>query len=154
MVRVKINHPNIATEAGYGCMSIKRSRTGMFTERSKMRHILISLLLGLLPSLLSAGSVEIIDANATASGHGRYHIQVTLRHTDSGWEHYANAWRVLAPDGSILGERRLLHPHVDEQPFTRGLTITIPDEVTEVEIEAQDSRHGTGKQRFRIRLHQ
>jgi len=118
-----------------------------------MRYTIIALLLGLQPGLLSAGGVEIISAIANAAGNGRYHIQVTLRHTDSGWEHYANAWRVLAPDGSILGERRLLHPHVDEQPFTRGLTITIPDEVTEVEIEAQDSRHGIGRQRFRIRLH-
>lgn len=117
-----------------------------------MRHILIFLLSLLLPGLVSAGNVEIIAAVANAIGNGRYHVQVTLRHSDSGWEHYANAWRVVAPDGTILGERKLLHPHVNEQPFTRGLTLTIPKEVTEVEIEAEDSRHGLSARRFRIRL--
>lgn len=117
-----------------------------------MRHIFIPALLGLLPGWLAAGGVEILAATADNIGNGRYHIQVTLRHGDSGWEHYANAWRVVAPDGTILGERKLLHPHVDEQPFTRGLTLTIPDGVSQVEIEAQDSRHGIGPRRFTVRL--
>jgi hypothetical protein len=112
------------------------------------------MLLSLLPGLVLAGSVEIVTASAQAAGAGRYHIQVTLRHSDSGWDHYANAWRVLATDGRVLGERILLHPHVDEQPFTRGLTIAIPAGVTRVEIEAQDSRHGTARRRFLLPLPQ
>ena len=43
---------------------------------------------------------------------------VTVQHADTGWDHYADAWEVLAPDGTVLGTRTLLHPHTDEQPFT------------------------------------
>ncbi|WP_428608584.1 hypothetical protein [Sedimenticola sp.] len=112
----------------------------------------VPILFLLLPGLLFAGNVEIVSAKAEAQSSGHYTVQVTLRHDDSGWEHYANAWRVLAPDGRVLGERKLLHPHVHEQPFTRGLTITIPNGIRYVDIEAQDSQHGTSQQRFRIWL--
>ena len=46
---------------------------------------------------------------------------------DSGWDHYANRWEVLEPEGQVIATRTLLHPHVDEQPFTRSLSgIHIP----------------------------
>lgn len=118
-----------------------------------MRSI-FSVLLCLMAGLASADSVEIIGASAQAAGAGRYHIRVTLRHADSGWDHYANAWRVLAPNGRVLGERVLFHPHVDEQPFTRGLTVDVPAGIIEVEIEAQDSRHGISDQRHALTLPQ
>ena len=53
--------------------------------------------------------------------------------------------QVVAPDGRVLGERRLLHPHVQEQPFTRSLGgVEIPAGVEEVTIRARDSVHGWG----------
>ena len=117
------------------------------------REVIFSLLLGLVPSLTSAGNTEIVSAQAEQSSKGHYHIRVTLRHDDTGWDHYANAWRVLAPDGTILGERILFHPHVNEQPFTRSLSgVTIPDDINYIEIEAQDSKHGISQGRFRISL--
>lgn len=52
---------------------------------------------------------------------------------------------MLAPDGTVLGTRTLLHPHLNEQPFTRSLTdVRIPDGVTEVTVRARDSIHGHG----------
>lgn len=48
-------------------------------------------------------------------------FSVTLRHADAGWDHYADGWEVRAPDGTVLGYRELLHPHDNEQPFTRSL---------------------------------
>ncbi len=119
-----------------------------------MHRTFIAAILWLLAGLSSAGSVEIISARAEPDSHDRYRIQVTLRHADSGWDHYANAWRVWAPDGTLLGERRLLHPHVDEQPFTRSLNgIAIGKNITYIEIEAEDSRHGISRQRLRIPLY-
>jgi hypothetical protein len=50
-------------------------------------------------------------------------VHVTLTHPDTGWDHYADGWEVLDADGTRLGLRELLHPHVDEQPFTRSLTL-------------------------------
>lgn len=51
-------------------------------------------------------------------------VNVTLSHPDEGWDHYADAWEVFGPDGTSLGIRELVHPHVDEQPFTRSLTLS------------------------------
>ena len=45
----------------------------------------------------------------------------------TGWEHYANKWDVVGPDDTILGTRVLLHPHVNEQPFTRSFRRENPE---------------------------
>lgn len=90
----------------------------------------------------AAGPADVVDAEARRDGDG-WTFRVTVRHADAGWEHYANAWRVVAPDGTVLGTRELLHPHVDEQPFTRSLSgVSIPEGVSRVTIEARDSVHG------------
>ena len=69
----------------------------------------------LLCSSVLAGEVSIIDAKAQRSGE-QWRFAVTLKHADSGWDHYADRWRVVDADGRVLGERVLLHPHVHEQP--------------------------------------
>lgn len=99
----------------------------------------------LAPLAAAAGEADVVAAEATAMGDGSYRFDVTVRHTDTGWDHYADAWEVLAPDGTVLGTRTLLHPHENEQPFTRSLTgVAIPDGVTEVSVRAHDSVHGYG----------
>ena len=100
----------------------------------------------------SAGDVEIVDAKARKSGDS-WTFSVTLKHGDTGWDHYADLWQVFAPDGQMLGERVLLHPHVDEQPFTRSLSgVVVPEGVTEVIIKARDSVHGVSPNEFRVNL--
>ncbi len=87
------------------------------------------------------------DASRTCSFH------VALRHADTGWNHYANHWRILSPDGVELGRRVLLHPHVDEQPFTRSLSgVVIPEDVSAVIVEAHDSVHEYGGKRQKARI--
>ena len=52
---------------------------------------------------------------------------------------------MLTPDGRVLGERVLLHPHEHEQPFTRSLGgLAIPPGTHEVLAQAHDSVHGLG----------
>lgn len=51
-------------------------------------------------------------------------VSVTLSHPDTGWDDYANGWRIETQDGTVIGTRELLHPHVNEQPFTRSLTVS------------------------------
>ena len=68
-----------------------------------------------------AGEADVIGANVRHITGDVYNFDVTVRHTDEGWKHYADKWDVTAPDGTILGTRILAHPHVDEQPFTRSL---------------------------------
>lgn len=82
----------------------------------------------LLAAPAAANPPEVVAAAATAGTAGRWTISVTLRHPDTGWDHYASGWEVLAPDGARLAYRELSHPHVDEQPFTRSLEdVAIPD---------------------------
>lgn len=70
-------------------------------------------------------------------------ISVTLSHPDAGWDHYADGWEVLTPDGRSLGVRVLGHPHVEEQPFTRTLSgVKIPEGITELRIRTRCNRDG------------
>jgi hypothetical protein len=107
---------------------------------------LVGALLGLAalwPAL--AGEADVTDVVIRKAADGSYAFDVTLRHADEGWQHYADGYEVLAPDGSSLGVRVLHHPHVEEQPFTRSLSgVAIPDEVAEVRLRARDSVHGYG----------
>jgi len=99
-----------------------------------------------------AGEVRVVDAKAKAS-NGGYNFSVTLRHADTGWKHYADQWQVLAPNGAVLGTRVLVHPHVDEQPFTRGLSgVKVPKGIKQVLIRARDSVHGHGPETYPVDL--
>lgn len=116
-----------------------------------MRLPLIVLLLS--TQTVLADPAEIVDATAKASGSGSWTISVTLRHPDTGWDHYADGWEVLSPDGTRLGFRELLHPHVNEQPFTRSLgRVTIPEGLTHVLIRAKCSVDGWGSETRRLDL--
>ena len=102
---------------------------------------------------LRAGDVEIVEAKATAERGGEFTFEVTLRPGDEGWDHYANAFEVLGPDGEVIGVRTLYHPHVNEQPFTRSLTgVEIPKGLERVSIRAKDSVHEYGDQLFELEL--
>jgi hypothetical protein len=101
------------------------------------------------------GPAEILFAELDQGPDGSWSAAVTLRHEDTGWDHYADAWRVLAADGTVLGERVLRHPHVAEQPFMRRLhEIHLPPGAQFLLIEAQDTVHGRNPIRLRIDLQQ
>ena len=115
------------------------------------KKLIIAVLL-LASSTAWAGEVEIVMTTINKQG-GAWSVDTTLHHADSGWDHYADAWRVVATDGKVFATRTLYHPHVDEQPFTRSLSnVVIPEGVTVVFIEARDTVHGWSKQRVRVDL--
>ncbi|SHG84023.1 hypothetical protein [Cognatishimia maritima] len=105
-----------------------------------MRCLSISLIC--LASFAQADPATIEAVEATHVGQV-WRFSVTLSHPDTGWDHYADGWRVTTLDGEVLGTRELLHPHVNEQPFTRSLgNVSIPDDITAVLIQARDSADG------------
>ena len=100
-----------------------------------------------------AGDVKILAADLHSSGGNRWSLNVTLKHGDTGWDHYADNWRVVAGEGNMLGDRVLFHPHVEEQPFTRGLgDVKVPEGITIVYIEAHDKVHGWTPNRLKVDL--
>jgi hypothetical protein len=124
-----------------------------------LRLVMFVLVLGLLPGgqWAEAGEVKIVGAVAKhehGSSGNSYRFDVTLEHNDEGWDHYADRWEVWTPDGKDqLAVRVLLHPHEQEQPFTRFLDgVEIPGGLTQVLIRAHDSKHGESPQSLRIDL--
>ena len=93
-----------------------------------------------------------VGVEVSKGGDGSYRFDVTVAHGDEGWDHYADAWDVVAPDGSVLGTRVLAHPHENEQPFTRSTTVTIPDGISEVTLRAKDSVHDYGGAEMTVTL--
>lgn len=109
--------------------------------------------LTMLSSTSIAGEADVVGAKASKSSDGTWTFDVTVAHADEGWDHYANRWDVVAPDGTVLGTRTLHHPHETEQPFTRSLRgVSVPDGVVSVTIRANDSVHGTGGKEFSVEL--
>lgn len=104
-----------------------------------------------------ASDVQIIQASFVRNEKGSWNINVTLKHADEGWKHFANAWRVVDKLGNVLANRVLghPHPHVNEQPFTRGLSnISISKKVQMVFIEAHDLKHGWAPKRLKVDMSQ
>ena len=125
------------------------------TKQTRLASLGMALLcLAVMRGQVVAGQVEIVNAHFVLRG-GAWQVHTTLRHGDTGWEHYADAWRVVTEAGDVLGERTLLHPHVDEQPFTRSQGgIRIPEDNHIVYVEAHDKEHGWSPQRVQVDLRQ
>lgn len=108
----------------------------------------------LLANMVRADHATIQHAEFEKQG-ASWTVTVTLQHADTGWDHYADGWRIMSPDGKVLGHRTLYHPHVNEQPFTRNLAdVMIPAEINTVFIEAHDKVHSWNPARLEVNLQQ
>jgi hypothetical protein len=113
-----------------------------------MRRVTVAALLMLaVPALAGpalAGPADVTKVEVVKTGD-HYRFDVTVRHDDTGPEHYADRWEVLLTDGTVIGTRILLQPHVGEQPFTRSLGgVKIPDSERSVRVRARDVISGYG----------
>lgn len=107
--------------------------------------VLLLSALGAMDGPARAGEVDVENVVVKQSAAGVYRFDVTLRHADSGWDHYADRWEIRDGDGVVLATRVLAHPHVNEQPFTRGLDgVRLPESLTSVTVVAHDGKHGYG----------
>lgn len=102
---------------------------------------LVVLVLAALP--VQAGEADVVDVRVTARGGQRFDFAVTVKSRDTGWSYYADAFEVLAPDGTLLGRRVLAHPHDNEQPFSRELHgVAIPPNIDRVTVRARHNPRG------------
>ncbi len=104
-----------------------------------------------------AGEADVVKVEVTQQSNRTYSFQVTVRHNDEGWEHYADAWDVIGDDsgadGTIYATRVLAHPHENEQPFTRGKSgVSIPEGIKSVIVRAHDKVHGFGGKTQKVML--
>jgi len=106
----------------------------------------------LLSASLYAGKADVVAVDYSCNSTMICSFNVTLKHNDTGWKHYANKYDIIV-NGKVLGTRVLFHPHVDEQPFTRSLSnVQIPKGVTSVVVRGHDLVHGYGGKELIIDL--
>lgn len=119
----------------------------------KKIHIFLLILIFMAGSISLAGEADIIKVKIDKTSLNSFRFSVTVLHEDTGWQHYANQWDVIDKKGRILGTRVLLHPHVDEQPFTRSLSgLKIPEGIKTVTIRAHDLVHKYGGRQITVEL--
>ncbi len=96
---------------------------------------------------------DVLAATATMSGEGTWVFSATVSSPYDSPGRYADAWRVLAPDGTELGVRELAHDHASEQPFTRTLSgVVVPSGVDVVTVEGRDQVNGWGGATVEVEL--
>lgn len=115
-----------------------------------MRFIIPALFALATPAFADEAQIEHIEIQKTSDS---YRFSVTLRHADTGWDDYADGWRVEDAAGNVLGLRVLHHPHVNEQPFTRSLSgVEISEGLSEVYIRAKTLTEGWGAETVSVTL--
>lgn len=86
----------------------------------------------------SSGETDELSVRAVRVAPHVWHFDITVRHLDRGWEHYAGTWEVVTPEGRVLEQRILGHgADESERPFTRTLAdVQVPPEVPAVMLRA------------------
>jgi hypothetical protein len=104
------------------------------------------------PSSIDPQYPAVIDATAVP-GDGGWTFAVTISSPYDSPERYADAWRIVGPDGTVFGVRELSHDHAGEQPFMRSLSgVSIPGDVVAVTIEGRDLANGWGGRTLELTL--
>ena len=117
------------------------------------KGVVLGLGLLVLAGPLAGGEADVVDVKVTETGDNTYRFDETVEHGDEGWDHYADRWDVVTPDGKVLSTRIRHHPHVHEQPFTRSLSgVVVTDSLPAVIVRAHDSVHGYGGRTARVEL--
>lgn len=116
-----------------------------------MKHLAtLVFILAAAPALADPPVINAVDVRPAGSD---WHFSVTLSHPDTGWEHYADGWRIETATGEILGTRTLMHPHVSEQPFTRSLGgVFVPADLNVVHLRAKCSVDGWASETVAVTL--
>jgi len=96
---------------------------------------------------------DVVGVKAKARGPNIFDFDVTVSSPYDSAQRYADAFRAMGKDGEVFGERKLLHDHASEQPFTRDLYgVVVPDGVRKVVIQAKDQKYGYGGKTIEVDL--
>jgi hypothetical protein len=96
---------------------------------------------------------DVVGVKVKARGPNLFDFDVTVSSPYDSAQRYADAFRATGKDGKVFGERKLLHDHASEQPFTRDLYgVVVPDGVRKVVIQAKDQKYGYGGKTVEVDL--
>ena len=96
---------------------------------------------------------DVIDAKVQSGGPETFDFDVTVSSPYDTPQRYADAIRVAGLNGEVYGERKLLHDHADEQPFTRDLYgVKVPRGVRVVVVQGRDRQFGYGGKTIEVTL--
>lgn len=88
---------------------------------------------------------DVLAVELRPTGARTFDVAVTISSPYDSPARYADGWRVLDPEGNVLGTHTLLHDHANEQPFTRTQRgLLIPAGVDAVTVEGRDQANGFG----------
>lgn len=88
---------------------------------TRFRAVVVALPLIFTSPLAIAGAADVIAATARQAADGTWNFEVTMRCDDRNAAYFCDRFEILTPTSRVIGVRRLLHDHTDEQPFTRDL---------------------------------
>lgn len=111
-------------------------------------------------SSVYAADANVLYVRAVQQVDVTWTFYVTVEHPDAGWEDYADGWDVVLPSSEVIKPdenspftRLLLHPHENEQPFTRSQSgIIIPSNTAFVVVRAHDLVDGYGGEQVIVNL--
>jgi hypothetical protein len=96
---------------------------------------------------------DVVAVRVREAGSESFDFNVTVSSPYDTPARYADGFRVMTPSGTVVGERKLLHDHQDEQPFTRELYgVKIPLGVKVVLVQARDQKFGYGGKSAQVQL--
>ena len=96
---------------------------------------------------------DVVGVKVRARGPNSFDFDVTVSSPYDTAQRYSDAFRAMSRDGEVFGERKLLHDHAGEQPFTRDLYgVMVPEGVRKVVIQARDQKYGYGGKAVEVDL--
>lgn len=96
---------------------------------------------------------DVVAVKVQSRGENRFDFDVTVSSPYDTPQRYADAFRVISVEGQPYSERKLLHDHASEQPFTRDLHgVLIPAGIRAVVVQARDQKFGYGGKTMQVIL--
>jgi len=96
---------------------------------------------------------DVVSVEVKVAAPGVFDFDVTVSSPYDTPSRYADGFRVSTMEGKLLGERKLMHDHQTEQPFTRDLySVKIPEGIKKVVVQARDQKYGYGGKTVEVML--
>ena len=121
--------------------------TSSVVNSSYLGFVVVALVVLTSPAMLQQEQrfPDVVAAEVKVAAPGVFDFDVTVSSPYDTPSRYADGFRVSTTEGIVLGERKLLHDHETEQPFTRDLYgVKIKEGISKVVVQARDQKYGYG----------